>query len=245
MKGPFFAWLTCIFFAAPASGQQDSLGVQYDNAPLTVKQITDKDLQPYREDSSFDYEEALVERTWWDDFTDWIGNQLLRFFEWLFGGENAVGYLAAFLKIIPYILLAILIFILIKFFLNVNANTLRQARKEDAYVSLSEEEHIIKNEDIQALIRRVLADKNYRLAIRYYYLFTLQLMTDKNLIDWQLQKTNDDYIKELGSTDLQKPFQVITRLYDYIWYGNFDLDEGKYMKAEHAFIALQKTLTNG
>jgi len=70
------------------------------------------------------------------------------------------------------------------------------------------------------------------------------MMTDKELIDWQLQKTNDDYLKELGSTKLQEPFKTITRLYDYIWYGNFDLDELKYMKAEHAFVQLQKTLTN-
>ena len=119
-----------------------------------------------------------------------------------------------------------------------------QAKKDDAYVSLSEEEHIIKNEDIQELIRKALAERNFRLAVRYYYLFTLQLMTDKNLIDWQLQKTNDDYLKELKGTRLQEPFRTITRLYDYIWYGNFDLDEVKYMKAESAFVQLQKTLTN-
>jgi len=233
-----------LLFAAPASGQQDSLEVRYDDALLVSKQITDEDLLTYRDDPSYDYEVVKAQRTWWDDFKDWLGNQLLRFFEWLFGGENAVGYLAAFLRIIPYILLAILIFILIKFFLNVNANALRQSKKDGAYVTLSEEEHLIKNEDIQELIRKALTDKNYRLAIRYYYLYTLQVMTDKNLIDWQLQKTNDDYLKELKRTELKEPFRTITRLYDYIWYGNFDMDEAKYIKAEHAFIQLQKTLTN-
>ena len=234
----------CFVFAPSLWGQQDSLEVHYDDAPITSKKISEKDLQTYRDDPSFNYEVATAQRTWWDDFKAWVGNQLLRFFEWVFGGENAVGYLAVFLRIIPYILLGILIFILIKFFLKVNANTLWQAKKDDAYVSLSEEEHIIKNEDIQELIRKALAERNFRLAVRYYYLFTLQLMTDKNLIDWQLQKTNDDYLKELKGTRLQEPFRTITRLYDYIWYGNFDLDEVKYMKAESAFVQLQKTLTN-
>ena len=244
MQRLFFLCFLYFLFATLVRAQRDSLEVRFDDAPMTIEHITDEDLQPYHDDPNFNYEVATVERTWWNDFTDWIGNLFLRFFEWLFGGEKAAGYLVVFLRVLPYVLLGILIFILIKFFLNVNANRLLQAKKEDAYVGLSEEEHIIKNEDIQELIRRALAEKNYRLAIRYYYLFTLQLLTDKDLIDWQLQKTNDDYLKELKSTDLQEPFRTITRLYDYIWYGNFDLDETKYFKAERVFIKLQKTLAN-
>jgi len=237
---------SCFFlFAFLVRGQQNDNEVRYDQSPIVEKKISEKELQSYRDDPKYNYEIVKVERTKWDDFKDWVSNQIMRFFEWLFGGEKAAGYFSFFLKIIPYILLGILVFILIKFFLNVNANSLKQAQKNEALVSLSEDEHIIKNEDIQALIRSALADKNYRLAIRYYYLYTLQIMTDKELIDWQLQKTNDDYLKELSSTKLQEPFGTITRLYDYIWYGNFDLDNAKYLKAEHAFVQLQNTLING
>ena len=128
MQRLLFVCYLCLLYVTPASGQYDSLEVHYDDAPITTLQITDEELQTYRDDPSFNYEIEIVERTWWDDFKSWIGNQLLRFFEWLFGGENAIGYLAIFLKILPYILLGILIFIGIKFFLNVNANALLQAR---------------------------------------------------------------------------------------------------------------------
>lgn len=228
----------------PLWGQEKSEEIQFDDAPLVEHSITENDLQSYRDNPDFDYEVLEKKRTWWDDFKDWFLNLLLRFFQWLFGGAKAVGYLAVFLKLAPYILLGILIFILIKFFLNVNANRLQLAKKEDAFVSLSEEEHIIKNADIPELIRKALSDKNYRLAIRYYYLLILQLMSDKELINWELQKTNSDYLKELSTSNFQVPFETITRLYDYIWYGNFDLDELKYLKAEHDFVKLQKTLTN-
>jgi hypothetical protein len=129
--------------------------------------------------------------------------------------------------------------------MNTQASDLSTSAKRNAYVSLSEEEHIIKNEDIQALIQNALADKNYRLAVRYSYLYSLQLLSKKELIDWQLQKTNHDYLTEIKKPDLQNSFSKITRIYDYIWYGDFTIDELKYKKAETVFLHLEKMLKNG
>ena len=117
------------------------------------------------------------------------------------------------------------------------------AKKNLSNVTLSEEEHIIKNEDIQQLIENALEDKNYRLAVRYYYLYILKIISEKELIDWQLQKTNDDYQKELSQSKYATPFVTITRLYDYIWYGDFTIDESKYNKAAEEFIKLQNSIT--
>ncbi|NHF61311.1 DUF4129 domain-containing protein [Flavobacteriaceae bacterium TP-CH-4] len=225
-----------------ASLGQDTIPITYDWEPLEVVEISEDRLEAYRNDPAFDYEVVKTERTWWDDFKEWLGNVLLRFFEWVFGAEKAVGFLANFIRIIPYILLGVLIFILIKFFLKANANAMELAKKDESLVVLSEEEHLIKNEDIQVLIQKALTAKDYRLAIRYYYLFILQKMSAKNLIEWQLQKTNDDYLEELQSKELKGPFRTITRLYDYIWYGSFSLDEAKYQRAERAFQKLQQTL---
>ncbi len=240
MRRLFFV-LICFTFFGKMFGQ-DALPIQYDSVTLEVKEIQDKNLETYRNDPELNYEEIKAKRTWWDDFKDWVGNLFLRFFEWIFGAEKAMGAFAAFLRILPYVLLGVLIFILIKFFLKVNANAMRQTKKDASFVSLSEEEHIIKNEDIQELISKAIANNNYRLAIRYYYLFILQKMTDQELIDWQLQKTNEDYLKEIEVIELKTPFRTITRLYDYIWYGGFSLDQARYLKAEHAFLELQKTL---
>tara|TARA_R110002167_G_scaffold27871_12_gene94584 strand:- start:877 stop:1587 length:711 start_codon:yes stop_codon:yes gene_type:complete len=232
----------CVFSVA---GQQDSLSLQYDTTPFSaVKKISETDLQPYKNDPKFDYEVVKLETTWWDEFKSWLGNQLLRFFEWIFGIEKAEGFLSGFFQILPYLLIGILLYILIKFFLNVNANVLRQAKAEGSLVSLSDEEQIIKHEDIQELIRKAVLEKDYRSAIRYYYLLILKKMGERELILWAQQKTNDDYIKELQSSDLLIPFNTITRLYDYIWYGSFALDEAKYLKARQAFLNLHKKLGN-
>ena len=234
------------FCCATLTAQNDTLTVRLDTASIVQKTINQCDLEAFRNNPDFDYE--VVKNTapdWWIAFKNWMSNVLIRFFEWLFGVEKAVGALNTFLKILPYLLLAVLIFILIKFFLNVNARSISHNRKNQPLVTLSEEEHIIKNEDIQKLIQQALADKNYRLAIRYYYLYSLRLMNEKELIVWELQKTNADYNRELEKTDLKKPFAQITRLYEYIWYGDFPIDQSKFLKAEANFLSLQKVLQNG
>ena len=227
-------------------GQLDSTVVRYDTGILGIQEISEEDLQRYQDDPDFDYEIVKADLTWWNDFLMWLGNLLSRFFEWLFGVEKAAGYLASFFTIIPYILIAILLFLLIKFFLNVNARALTYSKKNQTIVALSEDEHIIKNEDIDQLIQQALKDRNYRLAIRYYYLLLLKTLGHKEYIVWELQKTNDDYIKEIKAQDLKEHFSRITRLYDYIWYGGFDLDEANYQIAEATFLKLKKSLdTNG
>ena len=222
--------------------QQDSLIVKYDTERLEVQKISEEDLNEFRNDPKFDYEVIESNPTWWDDFKTWVGNLFLRFFEWIFGVEEAAGALAVFLRILPYILLALLLYLLIRFFINVNSSAPANSNSKSPYVALSEEEHIIKNEDIQVLIQEALNDKNYRLAVRYYYLYILQLMSEQELIDWQLQKTNHDYENEIDKPDLKKAFTKITHLYDYVWYGDFDIDELQYQKAEVIFSTVQKTL---
>lgn len=242
MQKLLFSLLICITFSLSAYSFQDSTMVDYDDAPLSVEKITKEDLQSFKDDSSYNYSLEKADNSWWDNFKSWLYSYWLRFFQWLFGGTKAVGYLSFFLKIIPYVLLAILIFIAVKFFLKTNMNGINLSKKNQSAVTLSEEENIIKNEDIQQLIKNALEDKNYRLAIRYYYLYILKIMSEKDLIDWQLQKTNDDYQQELSNSAYAKSFVTITRLYDYVWYGDFTIDEPKYNKAAEEFIKLQNSI---
>lgn len=246
MRKRFVLGLICFLFGASIWAQDSIPMVIYDTSEISQKQIDASQLEQFRNNPDFDYE--VIKNTapdWWVSFKNWLGNSILKIFEWLFGIEKAAGAFSSFLEVLPYVLLAVLVFILIKFFLNVNARAVIHAKKNQAIVTLSEEEHIIKNEDIQQLIKNALDQKDYRLAIRYYYLYMLQLMSEKELITWELQKTNEDYTKELQKPELVQPFAASTRLYDYFWYGEFPIDASKYRKAETDFITLQNLLENG
>ncbi|HBY68162.1 MAG TPA: DUF4129 domain-containing protein, partial [Flavobacteriaceae bacterium] len=82
-------------------------------------------------------------------------------------------------------------------------------------------EEIIRSKNIRELIEKALQNKEYRLAVRYYYLLILKKLTDAELIDYEFDKTNTDYIAEITSDTVILPFKKATNLYDYIWYGNF------------------------
>jgi len=53
---------------------------------------------------------------------------------------------------------------------------------------------------------------------------------------------NDDYLNEIKKPELKNAFANITRLYNYIWYGDFSIDEPKYKKAAIDFTGLKKTI---
>lgn len=223
--------------------QNDSV-VKYDESDLQPIELSSEELDSYKNDSDFNYEEVKPENGWWTDIVNWFYNILRRFFEWIFGVGNAEGYLAVFLKILPYLLLALFLYLVIRFFIKSSILGIGQNKKNPNVVTLSEEEHIIKNEDIQELIKKALADENYRLAIRYYYLFILQLLSERELIDWQQQKTNDDYMAELSDSSFKNDFVKATLLYDYVWYGEFELNLERYQKAELVFASLKKSITD-
>ncbi len=232
----FFSWTMLL-------AQNDSI-VRYDTSDIDPIEFSEEDFDSYKQDSAFNYEEVETDNTWWTNITNWFYNVLRRFFEWIFGVGNAEGYLAVFLEILPYLLLALFLYLVIRFFVKSNMQGMGKNRKNPNVVSLSEDEHIIKNEDIQQLIKNALAEQNHRLAIRYHYLYILQLLSEREMIDWQQQKTNDDYLVELSESALKNEFGKATLLYDYVWYGEFDLDRSRYEKAEKVFIDLKNAMAN-
>jgi len=222
--------------------QQDSLTVKFDDTPLHVQQITENDLETYKNDDAFNYIETVANDSIFQNIKRWLKNILQSIFEAIFGVGNVSGILYFIFNIVPYIILAILLFFLVKFFLKVNSRSIISGKQKLATVKFTEDEHIIKNEDINALISDAVAQQNFRLAIRYYYLLSLKSLTDKELIVWQQQKTNTDYISEIGTVTLKTDFKAITKIYDYVWYGEFEIDEIKFESLKAAFHKLDKTI---
>lgn len=235
--------LTLLLIMGLAHAQDSLQAVMRDTVALPQHILLDKDLSAFQDDPDFNYEVEKTEApAWWTAFKNWLGNLFLKFFEWLFGVERAAGAFQAFLQLLPYLLLLVLVFILIKFFLNVNASAMADKNRAKGNVVLSDEEKILKHEDIKALLQAALDKQEYRLAVRYYYLYILQQMSQKELISWAVQKTNVDYLNELEKQELKAPFGQITRWYDYIWYGDFPIDEEGYQKVRTSFNNLEQLL---
>jgi hypothetical protein len=67
------------------------------------------------------------------------------------------------------------------------------------------------------------------------YLKSLKELNKKNLIHWSIQKTNSDYLNELRSGPLKKSFKDTTLIFEYIWYGDFHIDEPLLQKVKVSF----------
>lgn len=93
----------------------------------------------------------------------------------------------------------------------------------------------IETVDFQSLIQYTRQTADYRLAIRYYYLWLLKLMAYNNIIKWHKDKTNGDYLYEIKDEAMRSQFRYLSYIYDYSWYGEFPVSESDYSKAEKVF----------
>lgn len=148
-----------------------------------------------------------------------------------------------FFKISMYLILgAIVILIVYQILRNmggVSYGRKKQKIRISSKTSQREDKENIENNDFQLLIEKAKNEENHRKAIRYYYLWVLQKLTEKNYIKWNKEKTNYDYYLELKAKSIQNDFSQVNYLYDYIWYGNFGLTAAEFKKAETVF---QKTI---
>ena len=70
--------------------------------------------------------------------------------------------------------------------------------------------------------------KNYRLAVRLWYLQTLRDLAEKGLIEYRHGRTNSDYVLQLQENASYRDFFRLTRNFEYTWYGQFDLSAEAY-----------------
>lgn len=118
-------------------------------------------------------------------------------------------------------------------------------KKESSYKNTGtqkEEEILPDAAAYQSLILKAVKDKNYRLAIRYSYLQTLQLLAGKGLIQFSADKTNYQYVTELKNTTFQNDFAAITLHYEYVWYGKFEINEQVYHKLSEEYTTFNNKI---
>src|SRR5690606_29549709 len=104
-----------------------------------------------------------------------------------------------------------------------------RARKNIEVQDITEED--INQMDFRELINTKKNEGDYRLAIRYYYLWLLKTLANREIIAWHSDKTNSDYLYEIKDNTLRKEFEYLSYVYDYSWYGEFTVDDAGYAKA--------------
>jgi len=145
------------------------------------------------------------------------------------------------LKIFLWLLAAGLIgFILFKLFST--GGFFQRKTKEQRPVEADEEELNLGIDTYADLIKKALAEKNYTLAIRYWYLQTLQKLDEKGALHCSPEKTNYQYARELSGKPYTNEFSSLTLSYDYVWYGKFNISYETYENIEKEFKSFQQRI---
>lgn len=172
---------------------------------------------------------------------------LRSFFNWLgdiFGVEvDWLDYQT--LEYIVYGILGIIVlYLLIKFLLQNPVSSVFKT-EDRAIEGFNYVEEDIEHIDFDKLLKQALKDNNFRLATRYMYLKSLKVLANRKTIEWHYDKTNTDYLNEIKDSNLKSLFKRISYIYDYVWYGEFPIDEEIFNRNKDDFNQLIKSIEHG
>ena len=188
-------------------------------------------------DNDFNYiEKTKIDTSAWDRFWSAVGRFLSNLFD--FGnGAKALSGIEILMKIIAFLVIIFVIYLIVKVIINKEGGWIFGKSAKKIKVSEITEEDI-HSMDFYSSITKAKKENNWRLATRYYYLWLLKSFSDKDIIEWDIEKTNADYLNEISNLELKKEFQFLSYVYEYSWYGEFDLTKTDFERTETTFQKL-------
>jgi hypothetical protein len=120
----------------------------------------------------------------------------------------------------------------------------RQSAKTDVNLLAEDEKDIIGEHDYDKKLALAIHHKNYRLATRYLYLQSIQKLNAVGAISFAADKTNSQYLNELTGKSYKPAFTSLTLSYEYIWYGEFLIDEAAFIQLQERFKQFNSQLKN-
>ena len=121
----------------------------------------------------------------------------------------------------------------------------RNSKASQTEVNEVKEEILSGTVDFDNRINQAIAGGNYRLAVRFQYLKTLHRLADRRYIELAADKTNFQYVREINNRDYQNEFSSLTLSYEFVWYGEFQIDEHLYSKIAPRFSGFNQKIQPG
>jgi len=213
--------------AFPMGAQQE---VKYDDSEIKLQEIPEAKLEELRNSSELNYDEdAVVSTSFW--------NIIWRYVSKFLSGISANKSLMWGI----YIALLLGSIYLIYNSLNVKPQAFFDSSSGTniAHQLVLQDIHKMK---LDELIRIAIINQEYRRAVRFLYLKLLKKLDSKQLIVWEINKTNRDYYYELTDKKFQQSFTHLSYWYDYLWYGNFPVGEDKFQEIETQFKTFEEEI---
>jgi hypothetical protein len=208
-----------------AFDKDDDYNTASQALPPELRKVPDSTVRRLKRDKAFAYanDDALLEKEEQREerqTSTWDG--AYRFFS-----SDAV-------RVLMYVLLGLFLIFVIYRIIVVNNLYFIPSRKKLVHDDDGGEENI-SDENIDVKIRNAAAAGDFRTAIRYSYLKGLRLLNDKGWIRMHAQATNHDYLYQVSKYPVAGDFNFLTRVYDYVWYGEFVVNDEQYARLQTEF----------
>ncbi|MEE1946118.1 DUF4129 domain-containing protein [Pedobacter sp. KR3-3] len=210
--------------------------IKLDSSRVEQRQIDRQAVETYSKQKEFIYKETTPRNaSWWRKLMAWIWDLIGRIFR---GGNAGDGMLLKYFFIfLKYFLIAILVVGVAYGILKLMGLDLRVLAKKSKGIEVPYEESLenIHEIDFDEQLDKAVQEGNYRLAVRLLYLKTLKHLSDRDVIHWQPDKTNQTYVLELQNENQRKEFAQLTYRFEYVWYGEFFIDKQSFEPIAQSF----------
>jgi hypothetical protein len=218
--------LLALLRTVPALSQGQQLPP--DTVPVTARMLDQVQLDQFRNNSDFQYGQdgtlpANPLARLWHRFWQKVGQML-----------QETSYYGFWRYVFILFFAVAAVFVILRL-LKIDVAGLFRSKGHPLPVSYQTLQENIHEMDFEGMIARAAEEQNYRLAIRLHYLRTLKTLTDRDLIRWQPDRTNRSYLTDIQAPLVRQGFEKITTLFEYAWYGHFEIDAPHFERTTSAF----------
>lgn len=210
-----------------------------DTTRVEVRSFNPEKITKYQKNDRYNYKtrESWLHRIW-NRFLEWLGKLVGKQLDKRkVGNSSGAGNVMTGIIIVAAIVLLILGLSKTKFRTWITG---KGAVVEQEYEVEEENIHDI---DFDRDIRDAERDEDYRRAIRLLFLKVLKSLSDSEMIYWDPNKTNHQYLYELKGTNAYSAFVNCVNVFDLVWYGEWKIDKAYYLSNKPAFEELVKKST--
>lgn len=209
-----------------------------DSNVVHVRNFNQEQLAAYAKDRHFQYRENKEHFNWWQRFWSWVWYNLRKIFDGIRIGHGTWNVLKYALLMVA---IAFIVFLALKLagVDLIKVITGKSTKTDLPYTEVTEDIHEI---NFEGEIEKAMSARNYRLAVRLLYLRSLKYLSDAHLIEWHIEKTNEDYLRELAGAPQHNLFSMLTHQFEYVWYGDFPVDAQKFQRINELFLKLKTQL---
>jgi hypothetical protein len=198
---------------------------------VDVRVLSEDILDKYKNDPAFNYEGGPEEADdWITKIRNWINQQLA-----LLRSSKAYSTLLDYLY---YGIMIIALILIIRGLIKADRRGLLFGKVNSNEIKIIESDEDISQLNFDELIGSAIENKQYKLAIRYLFLKSLKLLSEKGLIELRNNKTNYQYLSEIKNNQIADVFRNTTSSFEWIWYGDFPVNDAILKSSQNEFNKL-------